>query len=161
MTSSQSGFEFVHHGQTSPFEQSQPINLDLTTCSHPQTAHSTIARPPHHLQRQTKVPRQTPPRLTVPLPISSYMPLKSAEAVFTKYKDYITEQCVGRLATKLARNTYFGEDVLIGSSISGTEDTRPLDPKILEKMKLALQEKFPEASPTAFEMIWAKCVESI
>ena len=50
-----------------------------------------------------------------------------------------------------------GENVLLGSSISGTENTRPLDPNMLERMKSALKEKFLES----FELMWAKCVESI
>ena len=54
-----------------------------------------------------------------------------------------------------------GEKVLVGSSISGTEDTWPLDPNMLERMKSALKEKFPESFPTAFELMWANCVESI
>ena len=71
------------------------------------------------------------------MPIPDYMPIKTAEEVFAKYKKYLTQDLVGRMAAKLARNTYFGEKVLQGS-INGTEDTRPPDPNKMKKMSKAL-----------------------
>ena len=78
------------------------------------------------------------------------MPLKSAEHIFAKYNKYLTKDMVSRVAVKLARSTYFGESVLEGSLIGGTEDTRSLDPHVMHKMKAALREKYPPVSPTEF-----------
>ena len=67
---------------------------------------------------------------------------------------------IGRVAVKLARNT-FGEKVLQGSSIGGTEDTRPLDPKKMREMRAVIRQKFSTVSPIEFEILWEKCVDSI
>ena len=52
---------------------------------------------------------------------------------------------IGRVAVKLARNT-FGEKVLQGSLIGGTEDTRPLDPNKMREMRAVIRQKFPSFS---------------
>jgi hypothetical protein len=80
------------------------------------------------------------------MPIPEYMLLKTAEEVFVKYDKYLTKDLIGRVAVKLARNTYFGENVLLGSSVGGTEDTRPLNPNVLQQMETAIHEKFPTVS---------------
>lgn len=95
------------------------------------------------------------------MPIPDHMPNKTAEEVFAKYEKYLTQDLIGRVAAKLARNTYFGEKVLQGSSINGTEDTRPLDPNKMKEMRAAIRQKFPTISPTEFELLWGKCVDSV
>ena len=112
---------------------------------------------------QQLVPQQQPPskKLTVPMPIPDYMPIKTAEEVFAKYDKFLTSDMIGRVAVKLARNTFFGEKVLQGSSIGGTEDTRPLDPNKMREMRAVIRKKFPTVSPTEFELLWGKCVDSI
>ena len=78
-----------------------------------------------------------------------------------KYDKYMTADFCGRVAIKLARNTYFGETVLAASTVTGHSNTRPLDPLKLKEMKAALRTRFQETSPTEFEMIWTRCVESV
>ena len=105
-------------------------------------------------------PLSQPPSLG-PLPIPRYMPLKGAEAVLQKNLHLIKKESIGRLVTKLARYTYFGEDVLSRSCVSGTTDKHPLDPQKLYEMKRFLKSKFPQESPTEFETTWAKCIDSL
>jgi hypothetical protein len=45
--------------------------------------------------------------LQQPLPIPPDMPIKSAKEVLTKYKKFFTKDFVGRVAIKLAQNTYY------------------------------------------------------
>ena len=89
-------------------------------------------------------------------PISPHMPIKTADEVMSKYKRFMTKDSVGRVAIKLARNTYFGEAVLGASTITGNPKTRSLDPNKLNEMKAALCTWFQETSPTEFEMIWSR-----
>ena len=94
------------------------------------------------------------------MPIPDYMPIKTAEEVHSKYDKFLTPDMIGQVAVKVARNT-FGEKVLQDSSIGGTEDTRPLDPKKMKEMRAVIRQKFPTVSPTEFELLWGKCVDSI
>lgn len=89
-----------------------------------------------------------------PMPTPQYMPIKTADKVFRKYKARVTKDLIGFVAAKLARNTYFGQAILEKSSLSGTEDLRPLDPKHEEGNQTKI-------SPTEFELIWGKCLDSI
>ncbi len=110
--------------------------------------------------RPTPIP-PGPPQSQQPLPIPACMPLKTADEVFAKYSKYVTKDLIGRVATKLARSTYFGVEVLAGSTVSGSGALRPLDPGQLQAMRQAIRNKFPDESPTEFESIWAKCVDSV
>ncbi|MCG8624711.1 MAG: BEN domain-containing protein [Proteobacteria bacterium] len=89
------------------------------------------------------------------------MPIKTAEEIVARYPNYLNEDNIGRLATKLARFTYFGENVLAQSTVPGGVDKHPLNPVILLQMKNMLKGQFPNESPTDFEIKWAKCVDSI
>ena len=109
-------------------------------------------------------PSKEPPtkqRNLKPLPIPPYMPLKTAEEVFKKNSKYLNKDDIGRVAAKLARATFFGESVLVQSSISGTDNTRPLDPSVLQQLKDTIRQKFMHMSPTDYETIWSKCVDSL
>ena len=79
------------------------------------------------------------------------MPLKTASEDFSKYKNYVNKAFIGRVAVKLARNTFFGVPVLEASSLNGTNDSAPLDPNVLMAMKSVIREKFMDISPTEFE----------
>ena len=90
-------------------------------------------------------PPKEPPtkqRNLKPLPIPPYMLMKTAEEVFKKNSRYVNKDEIGRVAAKLARRTFFGESVLVQSSISGTENTRPLDPSVLQRLKDTIRQKF-------------------
>ena len=73
----------------------------------------------------------------------------------------MTKDLVGRVVVKLARNTYFGEAVLAASTITGNANTRPLDPSQLASMRGVIRNYFGDTSPTEFEIIWSKCIDSI
>ena len=106
---------------------------------------------------QTRAPAQH----RQPLPIPGYMPIKTAEELVARYPNYLNEENIGRLATKLAQYTYFGENVLAQSIVPGGGDKHPLNPVVLLQMKNMLKGQFPNESPTDFECKWAKCVDSI
>ena len=110
-------------------------------------------------------PQPTPAKQGIvksgPAPIPAHMPLLTAEKIFQTNARYINKEEIGRVAVKLARKTFFGESVLVQSSISGTENTKPLNPSVLQQMKTCIRSKFIEISPTEFESIWTKCIDSI
>ena len=106
----------------------QPLSADLSVG----VSSPPLLSPSSHSQSSFNVGSQLPPvqassqnQVRAPLPIPSYMPLKSAECVIKMYPQYLNEKNIGRLANKLARFTYFGETVLAQSSLSGGTDEPP------------------------------------
>ena len=65
-----------------------------------------------------------------PLPTSSFMPLKPAQAIIPQY---LCEENFGRLATTLARIMYSRENLSSQATYSGAVDEHPLDPVKLVK----------------------------
>ena len=107
-------------------------------------------------------PQSGPPTSSLaPLPIPGYMPIKKPEVVVSQNMHQLKRETIGRLVTKPARSSYFGEDVLARSSVAGGGDKHPLDPNQLASMKLFLKSKFPQESPTDFKSTWVKCIESL
>lgn len=147
------------HSQPTPpsIEPTQPtaaIHTALVSPTNTQPASRTgigLVRPRKKLGRQAEPP----------LPIPSHMPLKSAEDVLKKYEQYLNSKQVGIVAAKLARNTFFGESVLKESSVSGTEDTRPLDPQVLNQLKAAIRQKFVHTTQSEFDLMWRNCLDSL
>ena len=74
-------------------------------------------------------PQSGPPSSSLaPLPIPGYMPIKKPEVVVSQNMHQLKKETIGRLVTKLARSSYFGEDILARSSVAGGGDKHPLDP---------------------------------
>jgi hypothetical protein len=89
--------------------------------------------------------------------------LLQATTVFRKYPGLIYESKVGTLATKLAKEAFFGDDVLVQCTIAGERDYPGLPEEELMQLKHAVFMQFPRFwnSPQEFEPLWKKCQASI
>lgn len=73
---------------------------------------------------------------------------------------YKSRTQVRRLATMLARHSYFGERTLALSSVTG-KTGRNLDPVKLGTLKAQIRAIFPSLSSPEFEVTWRTCIESL
>ena len=104
-------------------------------------------------------------------PGNSYLPssainkqkLKSASEVILRYPKLRSPSNVGTLAAKLAREAYFGEDVLAKCTVAGDRDRPGLPIVELRQLKQTLFAQFPEywRSPHEFELLWCTSTKSI
>ena len=80
----------------------------------------------------------------------------------TVFRGLIYESKVGTLATKLAREAFFGDDVLMQCIVAGEQDYPGLPEEELKQLKHALFMQFPRFwhSPQEFEPLWKKCQAS-
>ena len=148
------------------YPQSTPGPLPGSGASSSSASFHLQLSPPVHMpgpasQALMSPPPPQPTLPLAPLPIPQYMPLKRPEAVIAQNIHYLKKDTIGRVATKLARYSYFGEDILARSSVGGAVDRHPLDSQKLGEMKSLLKSKFPQESPTEFESTWARCIESL
>ena len=82
----------------------------------------------------------------------------SADAVLARYQRFKHTRDVGHLAIQLAKRTYFGTFVMSHSTVSGRNNTTPLDCK---EMKAVLRSVFSSISDEEFERVWMNCCTSI
>ena len=83
------------------------------------------------------------------------------DVVISRYSKYKNQCDIGRLAVALAKYTYFGEEVMRRSTLTGTrnKDTIPLDPEKLKSKDI--RGVFPSnLSEQEFTHIWGRCVAS-
>ena len=102
---------------------------------------------------------------TVKLPSSAInkQQLLQATTVIRKYPGLVYECKIGTLATKLAKEAFFGDDVLVQCTVSGERDYPGLPVEELIQLKHAVYMQFPQYwnSPQEFEPLWTKCKASI
>ena len=79
----------------------------------------------------------------------------AADVIGTNSKLLQSVTKAGRLAVKLARDSYFGEDVMCTSTVSG------LDKDKLKEIKARLYEVYPFDNLVEFEPLWQKCLIAI
>lgn len=89
--------------------------------------------------------------------------LTTPEAVIAKYCHLRVESKVGMLAVKLAKEAFFGKDVLAQCTVSGFRDLRALPLNELNDLKQTLFQQFPNywSSPEEFEAVWERVGEAI
>uniref|UniRef100_A0A1X7U3M4 BEN domain-containing protein n=1 Tax=Amphimedon queenslandica TaxID=400682 RepID=A0A1X7U3M4_AMPQE len=92
----------------------------------------------------------------------SQLPLTTAEAL-QKYHGLLTESKASTLAWKLAKDCVFGEKVLRECTPLGNRELPALPQVELGDLKKLIFKQFPQywRSPSDFENLWKKCVESI
>lgn len=114
-------------------------------------------------QRIQAPPKRKTAIITLPSSAINKGTLHQATTVFHKYPGLICESKIGTLATKLAREAFFGEDVLVKCTVAGERDWPGLPSEELRQLKHALYMQFPQywQSPQEFEPLWKKCTESI
>jgi hypothetical protein len=102
---------------------------------------------------------------TIKLPSSAINKgqLLQATTVIRKYPGLVYECKIGTLATKLAKEGFFGDDVLAQCTVSGERDYPGLPVEELMQLKHAVYMQFPQYwnSPQEFEPLWTKCKASI
>ena len=104
-------------------------------------------------------------------PSNSYLPssainkqkLKSASEVILRYPKLRSPSNVGTLAALLAREAYFGEDVLAKCTVAGDRDLPGLPIAELQELKQTLFFQFPDywRLPHEFEPLWSTSTTSI
>lgn len=119
-------------------------------------------------QPSTEGPRATSikPRSTVSYLPSSSIPkdqLKNPEDVIRKYPKLHCESKSGKLAVKLAREAFFGEEVLSRCTVNGFRELPALPLAELNELKQTLLMQFPKYwnSVQEFESLWIICCDAI
>ena len=89
--------------------------------------------------------------------------LKSASDVILKYPKLRSPSSVGTLAAKLAREAFFGEQVLAKCTVAGDRDLPGPPVQELQQLKQTLLAQFPEywRSRYEFEPFWKTSSDSI
>ena len=89
--------------------------------------------------------------------------LVSAEVVINKFSKMKTESKVGTLAVKLARQTYFGDEVMRKCTVQGVREFPGLPSDELSLLKKEIFNMFPQfwRNPPEFETVWTNCVSAI
>ena len=137
-----------------------PIEQDQTNLQPPRNPFRPLQ--PTSNQHTAPSKRKT---LAVPLPSSA---IKKSEllqptTVFQKYPNLLCESKLGTLAVKLAREAFFGDQVLMKCTVAGERDYPALPTEELRQLKHALYMHFPQywQTPQEFEVLWKKCTENI
>ena len=120
---------------------------------------------PYHTSPVAKCNPVRQKRNTNTLPSAAIMKegLISLSEAFAKYHNLITVSKAPTLATKLAREVFFGTGVLRQCTVMGCREQPGLPVQELNELKEALFMKFPQywANPVGFEEVWALCVDAI
>ncbi len=151
---------FVHCPDSNPLNhQTPPVRPDSNLVS----------------QQTNPVLHQTPPVLPDSNPVShrstasNQTPIRPAPklvapgVVLSKYDRLRGTSKMGELAAKLAREAFFGEDVMAKSTVCGTQGMIPLDPGKVAQLREVILSLFSQyaCSPHFFAPIWKKCQDSI
>lgn len=80
--------------------------------------------------------------------------------IIEKYKQLKSFSKISTLSVKLAKESYFGIELMKKSTVKGTREHPRLPPKELEQLKIFLRHTFA-CSPPEFEVAWRSCVEVI
>jgi hypothetical protein len=128
-----------------------------------------VPTPPHSSgtaqdQRATVTPVPAPPRgneISGSSIITSQ--LTPVESALQRYSSWLIDSKFSALAIKLAREVFFGDNVLRQCTPRGLGDFPALPHDVLNKLKMTLLDAFPVywSKPDAFELIWATAMEAI
>ena len=114
-----------------------------------------------------------PPCITLPAPSSDTDVLPSEQipkdklvgpqSVLIKYKKLRGEALSGTLDVKLAREAYFGQDVMRKCTVRGNRGLPGLPHMELCQLKQTLFSVFPQfwPNPVEFEPVWTRCSAAI
>lgn len=130
----------------------------------PQNVHQQASQQPPPLDGPCAVPIKQRPNTSY-LPSSSIRKncLKNPEDVIRKYPKLRGESKAGKLAVKLAREAYFGEDVLSRCTVNGFRELPALPIAELSELKQMMLMQFPKYwnSVQEFESLWLICCDAI
>ena len=85
------------------------------------------------------------------------------DTTLRKYPSLRVKSKAGALAVKLAREAFFGEDVLAQCTVSGLRQLPALPLAELNQLKQTMFAQFPEfwSNPIEFESVWAACSDAV
>ena len=130
----------------------------------PQNVHQQASQHPPLLDGPCAVPIKQRPNTSY-LPSSSIRKncLKNPEDVIRKYPKLCGESKAGKLAVKLAQETYFGKDVLSHCTVNGFRELPALPTAELSELKQMMLMQFPKYwnSVQEFESLWLICCDAI
>ena len=116
----------------------------------------------------TQTKQATPVRVkpaNKPLPSSAInkQKLVTVNDVIMKHPKLRCSSKVGTLAVKLAKDAFFGEDVMAQCTVAGERDLPGLPSKELQQLKNALFMQFPDywRAPQEFEPLWKEATAAI
>ena len=138
---------------------SQPVTFPHQANPQPAIAQVTSSQPP-----QITSPQQTIPQVAISQVTSSWpSQLSRPDIVIRKYPKLRGETKASCLAVKLAKEAFFGDEIMARSTVKGHRDHPALPQQGLADLKQVLLGQFPQywANPAEFEPIWATCEESI
>ena len=100
---------------------------------------------------------------TVPSSAINKTKLVPVSTVIHKYPNLLCESKIGTLAVKLAKDSFFGEDVMVQCTVAGERDLPGLPTDELRKLKDSLFMRFPHywQSPHEFEPLWRNSTAAI
>ena len=89
--------------------------------------------------------------------------LMPTSQAFAKHHKLLVVSKAPTLATKLARDAYFGEGVLRRCTVMGCREQPGLPIQELNDLKQTMFSKFPQywQNPVEFEDLWSQCVDGI
>ena len=89
--------------------------------------------------------------------------LLKPDAVINKYPKLMSLANIGRLAVRLACESYFGKDLLKKCTVVGCNDKPALPKHLVLDLKAKLLSIHPQfrTTPVEFEPFWCKCVGAI
>lgn len=147
----------VHSKQSLLLEK---INfLEFMICQQSPSPASNVTTPTSSGQQETNsAPNNTPassskslalfaPKKCV-LPEIDKTKLISADEARMKYNRYVCKENLSRFAVKLAKEVYFGPDVMAACTMQGTRVYHPIPPKELDELKEFL---YRQAVPAIFK----------
>ena len=86
------------------------------------------------------------------------------DVVLAKYPELVhNEGKAGELACKLAREAFFGEEVMVQCTAAGYANRPELPQPELLELKEVIRKHSPQywSSPHEFGLLWTKCLEAI
>lgn len=87
--------------------------------------------------------------------------LLNPDLVVEKYYKLKIPSKISTLAVKLARESFFGTDLMAKCTVKGTREFGPLPEAELLKLKWFLSQLFPTYTKPDFEAAWKNCMDSI
>ena len=117
------------------------------------------------LNTQTLTSNPTPPLSLGPLPSSAIdkSKLLPASAIIKNNSHLAKEGTIGTLAQLLARECFFGEDVMVQCTAHGHGDKPGLPITKFMLLKDAIRKTLPQCwnASQEMELLWSKCTNSI
>ena len=128
----------------------QPVIAPSTT---PPLSHSPPPLPPPICNLQPTVQVSQSPKL-------QEEPLLDPDVVVRKYPKYRNVSQAGRLAVRLAVESYFGTEMLRQSTVCGLKSHKPLPVEKVDALKQKMLTLHSD-SKVEFEALWTKCINAI